>query len=85
MGDEKILVEVDPRGRVSQARLGVAPGRYLGDVEPDGSVVLRPAAVVTQAQRRLWERADILSAVQALEDRPAVASKRGRPQRTASA
>jgi len=50
---EPVLIDMDERGRVSLGRLHPAPGPYLGVVEPDGTVVLRPAAVMTRSQARL--------------------------------
>ena len=46
-----VLVDTDPRVRVSLARLGVQPGRrYLARVESDGAVILEPAVVMTEAE-----------------------------------
>lgn len=46
------VVEADERGRVSLGRAGVRPSqRYVAHVEPDGTVILTPAAVVTSYER----------------------------------
>lgn len=47
------VVEADDRGRVSLGRAGVQPNqRYVAHAEPDGTVVLTPAAVVTTYEAR---------------------------------
>lgn len=49
-----VLIDRDPRGRVSLAR--VSPhlaDRYLARVEAGGVIVLEPAVVMTEAQARL--------------------------------
>jgi hypothetical protein len=48
------VVEADERGRVSLGRAGVRPNqRYVAHAEPDGTVILTPAAVVTYVARFL--------------------------------
>lgn len=50
--DEHTLVEVDQRGRVSLGKLGVS-GLFLAHRASDGAVILEPATVVTELERRL--------------------------------
>jgi hypothetical protein len=45
---------IDSRGRVAFGRGKVAPGRYLLEVANDGVALLRPVAVATAAQARLF-------------------------------
>ena len=45
---ELTLIEIDQRGRTSLGRMHVTPGRYLGEVQPDGTIVLHPAEVMTR-------------------------------------
>lgn len=83
-GSKSVLVEVDARGRVSLGKLRAKSGPYLATVEPDGSLILEPAVVLSESQRKLLQRADILRAMSALDTTPAQPSPRGRPRRTAS-
>jgi hypothetical protein len=50
------LIAIDSRGRASLGRLHPTAGRYLGEVQSDGTVVLRPATVMTALQARLFAR-----------------------------
>lgn len=81
VADEMPLIEVDDRGRTSLGRLHPAPGRYLGELQSDGTVVLHPASVMTTAQARLLARPDIMDAVDALAADPSAGVRRGRPRR----
>ena len=46
-------MEVDQRGRVSLGRLAKADQRrYLGHTEPDGTVILVPAVVMSELEAR---------------------------------
>jgi hypothetical protein len=48
------VAEVDSRGRISLGRLArEGTQRYLAHVEDDGTIVLRPAVVVTELEARL--------------------------------
>ena len=78
---EPVLIDVDDRGRVSLGRLRPAPGPYLGVVEPDGTVVLRPAAVMTASQARLLARPDVMAEIDAFAADPGRGVRRGRPRR----
>ena len=78
-----MLIEIDERGRTSLGRLHPEAGRYLGEVQADGTVVLHPAAVMTAAQARLLQRPDISEAIDALATDPASGIRRGRPRRRA--
>lgn len=51
--DDRTLLDVDGRGRVSLGRLA-RHRRYLAAVEPDGTIVLTPAVVMPEMQARLW-------------------------------
>jgi hypothetical protein len=72
---------VDERGRVSLGRLRPAPGPYLGVVEPDGTVVLRPAAVMTRSQARLLASPELMAQIDAFAADPGRGTRRGRPRR----
>ena len=75
------IIEVDERGRTSLGRLHPAPGRYVGEVQSDGTVVLRPATVMSRAQAKLLSRPDVMAAIDDLADDPASGVRRGRPRR----
>jgi hypothetical protein len=75
------IIEVDERGRTSLGRLHPAPGRYVGEVQSDGTVVLRPATVMSRTQARLLSRPDVMAAIDGLAADPASGVRRGRPRR----
>lgn len=79
---EMPLIEVDERGRASLGKLGATPGRYLGEVQPDGTVILHPATVMTTAQARLLARPDVMHLVDTVADGSAPRVSRGRPRRS---
>lgn len=59
------LVEADDRGRVSLGRAGVQPNqRYVAHAEPDGTVVLTPAAVVTMYEARFLANTELVEKVE---------------------
>lgn len=62
--DEPVLVEVDQRRRVSLGKL-VEEGhsRYLATVESDGSIVLRPAVVMTETEAALLQNRDLVDRI----------------------
>jgi hypothetical protein len=48
---EMVVIEVDSRGRVSLGRLRQDDiQRYLGHVEPDGTVILQPAVALPASE-----------------------------------
>jgi hypothetical protein len=79
--EDLTLIEVDQRGRTSLGRMHVAPGRYLGEVQPDGTVVLYPAEVMTRGQARLFARPDVMAAIDEAATDPSLLVRRGRPRR----
>jgi hypothetical protein len=82
MAEPMTLIEVDERGRTSLGRLHPAAGRYLGEIQSDGTVVLHPASVMTAAQARLLARPDVMEAVDRLAADPSAGVRRGRPRRS---
>jgi len=78
---EPVLIEMDERGRVSLGRLHPTPGPYLGVVEPDGTVVLRPATVMTVSQAKLLANPDLMADIDAFAADPDAGVRRGRPKR----
>ena len=63
--DEMLEFETDARGRLSIARLGAAVKgrRWLGTMEDDGTVVLRPATLVPDSQLRFMRNPEAQAAV----------------------
>lgn len=78
---EPVLIDIDARGRVSLGRLKATPGPYLGEVEPDGTIVLHPASVMTAAQARLLAAPDLMESIDAFAADPDGGLRRGRPRR----
>jgi len=59
------VVEADDRGRVSLGRAGVKPNqRYVAHTEPDGTVVLTPAAVVTTYEAKFLRNAVLVEQIE---------------------
>ena len=67
---EPVLIDMDERGRVSLGRLHLAPGPYLGVMEPDGTVVLRPAAVMIRSQASLLASPELMAQIDAFAADP---------------
>lgn len=70
------LLEVDSRRRLT-LRIG-HHSRYLAHEEPDGSLVLVPAVVMTEHERRLLARPDLLERFEANRQDPSRLVKRTR-------
>lgn len=64
------LIELDPRGRVSLKKLAGSHDRYLASRYDDGTIVLEPAAVVTEAQARYLASPHVADALEAAMARP---------------
>lgn len=73
------LVELDSRGRVAIGKLAGGTERFLAEVENDGTIVLTPAVVLSEAELKFLSRADILETVSA--NRAAGRPKARRPVR----
>ena len=63
--NEMLEFETDDRGRLSIARLGAAVKgrRWLGTMEDDGTVVLRPATLVPDDQLRFMRTPEAQAAM----------------------
>lgn len=56
----RVLVDVDNRRRVPLGRLGNRDHtRYVAHDEPDGTIVLEPAVVMTETEARLWRNPEL--------------------------
>ncbi len=75
------LIELDDRRRVSLGKVG-RHRRYLAHEEPDGTLVLTPAAVMSEAQARLLALPDVMADIDAFVAEPERhGTTRSRPQR----
>lgn len=54
------LIELDDRRRASLGKLG-RHRRYLAHEEPDGTLVLTPATVMSEAQARLLAQPEVMA------------------------
>lgn len=72
--------ETDDRGRLSIARFGAAVKgrRWLGTMEDDGTVVLRPATLVPDSQLRFMRTPEAQAAVDRAFQGPGKPMKRDR-------
>jgi predicted nucleic acid-binding protein len=75
------LLELDEGRRVSLGKLG-RHGRYLAHEESDGTIVLTPAAVMSEAQARLLARPDVMADIdEFLAEPESQGARRSRPRR----
>jgi hypothetical protein len=50
------VIELDDRGRTNLRKFGGRPhGRYLVTVQPDGTLILRPAVVMSAQEAAMWQ------------------------------
>lgn len=84
MPEEPVLVEVDGRGRVSLGRLaGRSHRRYLAHEEPDGTVILTPAVVMSQLEARFLANPQLVARVERNRREPdRLVRRRGSPRRS---
>ena len=62
----RILIEVDARRRMSLGRIGrVEHTRYLASEQPDGTVILTPAVVMSEAEARILSDPALAANIQA--------------------
>lgn len=69
------IVETDARGRASLGRPG---RRYLMHEEPDGTLVLEPAVVVTELERRFMANSALQAQIDYARAHPEERVKRRR-------
>ena len=60
--DERIVITVQDRGRINLGKL-VEHERYLGHTEPDGTIILEPAEVISLAEKKLLADDALMSAI----------------------
>ena len=80
--EDALEFETDDRGRISIARFGeVVKGRkWLGTMEDDGTVILRPATLLSDDQLRFLHNPGALAAVDSAFQGAGVPMKRDRSQ-----
>ena len=61
------IIETDARGRASLARPG---RRYLMHEEPDGTLILEPAVVITELERRFMANATLQAQIAFAREHP---------------
>ena len=68
-----ILIELDSRRRVSLGRVGRAEHtRYLANEQPDGTVILTPAVVMSETEARILSDPVLAASILARRDGPTV-------------
>ncbi|MCY7289234.1 MAG: hypothetical protein LH624_13530 [Cryobacterium sp.] len=79
------LVELDDRRRLSLGRIGRAEHtRYLVAEEPDGTLVLTPAVVMSELEAKLLANSELVERIQANRADPRRLVRRGRGTPAAS-
>lgn len=53
----RIIVEVDARGRVSLAKLGIKSTQLIAEKTDNGDVILSPAVIMTRTEAAMLARA----------------------------
>jgi len=69
--DDVIVISVQDRGRVNLGKL-VEHDRYLGHTEPDGTIILEPAEVISLTEMKLLADGVLMASI---------AESRGHPER----
>jgi len=71
------VITADPRGRMT---VGQADQRYLVHEEPDGTVILEPAVVISDLERRFLQNAALQASIEYARQHPQErVSRRPRP------
>jgi hypothetical protein len=73
------LLELDERRRASLGKIGKPEHRrYLVTEEPDGTIILTPAAVVSEHELRLLRNPEVMARIEASRRDPSRLVKRPR-------
>ena len=79
MSSEAVLVELDQRRRASLGKIGhEGHKRYLASVEPDGTIILRPAVVITELEASFLSNPDLVQSISRQRKDPGAYVKRPR-------
>ena len=77
-----VLIELDDRRRVSLGKVGRPEHRrYLVHEEPDGTLVLHPAIVMTESEARLMANPELTEQIERTITEPSSRVRRSRPTR----
>ena len=75
------LVELDHRRRVSLGRIG-RHSRYLVHEEPDGTIILEPAVVLSETEARFMANTELVAQIEGNRARPERGRSRPARRRT---
>lgn len=79
MDDTDTVLELDERRRASLGRIGHAEHRrYLVSEEPDGTIVMRPAVVITELEAKMLANKHLAERVAANRNDPSRLVRRRR-------
>lgn len=79
MSAEAVMVELDQRRRLSLGKIGHAGhNRYLASVEPDGTIILRPAVVMTELEASFLSNGKLVESIRRQRKDPGAYVKRPR-------
>jgi hypothetical protein len=79
MSNQRVIVDVDARGRVSLARFGVKSTQLVVDSLPDGGLVLHEAVALTPAEATHYRNPAAVAALErGLSDAEAGRIRRGK-------
>lgn len=74
------FIELDDRRRVSLGKVGHSEHRrYLARTQPDGTIVLTPAVILSEAESRLRRNPKVLDAIRESREHPERLVRRHRP------
>jgi hypothetical protein len=75
MASDAVLVELDQRQRASLGKIA-SHTRYLATVESDGTITLKPAVVMTEAEAALLLNKDLVESIKEQRKDPGAYVKR---------
>jgi hypothetical protein len=72
-----VLIELDDRRRVSLGKLG-HHARYLASEQEDGTIILEPAVVLTEAEARFLTNSELVATIEENRQHPERSAPRPR-------
>lgn len=77
MSSEAVLIELDQRRRASLGKIGhEGHRRYLATIEPDGTIILRPAVVMTELEASFLSNPGLVDSIRQQRKDPGAYVKR---------
>jgi hypothetical protein len=64
------LIELDARGRVSLQKVGPKHTQYLAELQPDGSILLTPAVVMSVAEANFLQNTALVESIEEARRHP---------------